>query len=88
MLTDMKSQFAPGKTTTKVDILAYDGKGNMGLTGLGESNASKYSATELKDPFAGEGKKNEGLAKLEGASKYGLIGKGPVAYIDKVTFSK
>jgi len=88
MLKDMQSQYAPGKTTKVSDVLAGDGKSNTGLSGLGEANASIYAVTEKKDPLALEGKKNEGLFALEGASKYGLIGKGPTAYIDKVTFSK
>lgn len=88
MLKDMQSQYAPSKTTKVSDVLAGDGSGNTGLSGLGEANASIYSATEIKDPLAGEGKKNEGLFALEGASKYGLVGKGPIAYIDKVMFSK
>ena len=50
MLKDMQSQFAPGKTTKNADVLAGEGKKNTGLAGLGESNASKYSVTEVKDP--------------------------------------
>jgi len=84
MLKDMESQFAPGKTTKVSDVLAGDGKGNTGLAGLGEANASKYSVTEKRDPLALEGKKNNGLFAMEGVSKYGLIGKGPIAYIDKI----
>ena len=87
MLKDMQSQFAPGKTTKNADVLAGEGKKNTGLAGLGESNASKYSVTEVKDPLANEGKKNEGLFAMEGISKYGLVGKGPTAYIDTVTFA-
>ena len=87
MLKDMQSQYAPSKTTPRADLLAGDGKGNTGLSGLGESNASRFSVTEKRDPLALEGKKNTGLFSMEGASKYGLIGKGPTAYIDTVTFS-
>ena len=87
MLKDMQSQFAPGKTTKNADVLAGEGKQNTGLAGLGEANASKYSVTEVRDPLANEGKKNEGLFAMEGISKYGLIGKGPIAYIDTVTFA-
>ena len=43
MLKDMQSIHAPGKTTKNSDVLAGDGKGNTGLSGLGEANASKYS---------------------------------------------
>ena len=76
MLKDMQSIHAPGKTTKVSDVLAGDGKGNTGLAGLG--------ATERRDPFAFEGKKNTGLESTDGFSKYGLSGKGPTAYIDKV----
>ena len=84
MLKDMQSIHAPGKTTKVSDVLAGDGKGNTGLSGLGSADASKYSKTERRDPFAFEGKKNTGLESTDGFSKYGLSGKGPTAYIDKV----
>ena len=84
MLKDMQSIHAPGKTTKVSDVLAGEGKGNTGLSGLGSADASKYSKTERRDPFAFEGKDNAGLGTSDGSSLYGLTGKGPIAYIDKV----
>tara|TARA_R110000787_G_scaffold112992_4_gene221973 strand:+ start:45 stop:311 length:267 start_codon:yes stop_codon:yes gene_type:complete len=88
MLKDMESLYAPNKMTKNADLLAGEGKKNTGLSGLGEADASKYSKTDRRDPFAFEGAKNTGLNSAEGLSLYGLTGKGPVAYIDKVTFQK
>ena len=88
MLKDMQSIHAPSKLTKNVDQLAGEGKKNTGLSGLGEADASKYSKTDRRDPFAFEGKNNKGLSTSDGSSLYGLTGKGPTAYIDKVTFIK
>jgi len=88
MLKDMQSIHAPSKSTKNADLLAGEGNKNTGLSGLGEADASKYSKHDNRDPLAFEGKDNEGLAGSGGSSKYGLTGKGPTAYIDKVTFTK
>ena len=86
MLKDMQSQFAPNKTTPNADVLAGEGKKNLGLEGLGVSNASKYSNTELRDPMAFEGKKNLGLEGVKDGSKFGMVGGRPTLYIDTVEY--
>jgi hypothetical protein len=86
MLKDMQSQFAPNETTPRPDVLAGEGKKNGGLEVLGAENASKFSATETRDPMAFEGKKNTGLEGVKDGSKFGMVGGRPTLYIDTVEY--
>tara|TARA_R100000005_G_C4916773_1_gene151893 strand:- start:36 stop:296 length:261 start_codon:yes stop_codon:yes gene_type:complete len=86
MLKDMQSQYGPNPNLPKTDTLAGEGKKNAGLETLGANNASKYSATVTKDPFAFEAKKNTGLEGVKDGSKYGMTGGKPTSYIDTVEY--
>ena len=86
MLKDMQSQYGPTARQQNADVLAGEGKKNAGLEDLGVNNASKYSVTAKRDPMAFEGKKNTGLEGVKDGSKFGMVGKRPTLYIDKVEF--